>query len=127
MTALTHQQTTLLRFIESYSAQHGVCPSFDEMRDALGLRSKSGVNRLVTALEERRAIRRLPNRARAIEVVRDAGGPDIAVTVDQAGHAAVALSDRVTVEWLRHHRDAIDRALSLRLAQATYPVRSAAE
>jgi repressor LexA len=59
-----------LRFIHERLKEAGVPPSFDEMKDALDLRSKSGIHRLITALEERGFIRRLPNRARAIEVVR---------------------------------------------------------
>src|SRR5262249_62204447 len=60
----------LLRFIHERFKEAGVPPSFDEMRDALALRSKSGIHRLITALEERGFIRRLPNRARAIEVIK---------------------------------------------------------
>lgn len=67
---LTQRQLQLLKFITSYQGEHGVPPSFDEMRDALGLRSKSGIHRLVSGLVEREHIRRLPNRARAIEVIR---------------------------------------------------------
>jgi repressor LexA len=67
---LTRKQLELLRFIHERLKEAGVPPSFDEMKDALDLRSKSGIHRLITALEERGFIRRLPNRARAIEVVR---------------------------------------------------------
>lgn len=67
---LTRKQLELLRFIDGRLKEAGVPPSFDEMKDALDLRSKSGIHRLITALEERGFIRRLPNRARAIEVVR---------------------------------------------------------
>ena len=65
---LTRKQLELLRFIHERLKEAGVPPSFDEMKDALDLRSKSGIHRLITALEERGFIRRLPNRARAIEV-----------------------------------------------------------
>ena len=65
---LTRKQYELLRFINERLKEAGVPPSFDEMKDALDLRSKSGIHRLITALEERGFIRRLPNRARAIEV-----------------------------------------------------------
>src|ERR1051326_7282037 len=67
---LTKKQYELLMFIHQRVRETGVPPSFDEMKDALDLRSKSGIHRLITALEERGFIRRLPNRARAIEVVR---------------------------------------------------------
>lgn len=67
---LTRKQHELLRFIHERVRETGVPPSFDEMKDALDLKSKSGIHRLITALEERGFIRRLPNRARALEVVR---------------------------------------------------------
>lgn len=67
---LTKKQRDLLVFIHKRVQRDGVSPSFDEMKDALDLRSKSGIHRLITALEERGFIRRLPHRARAIEVLR---------------------------------------------------------
>ena len=67
---LTRKQFELLRFIHERLKESGIPPSFDEMKDALDLRSKSGIHRLITALEERGFIRRLPNRARAIEVIK---------------------------------------------------------
>jgi len=67
---LTRKQLELLRFINERLKETGVPPSFDEMKDALDLRSKSGIHRLITALEERGFIRRLANRARAIEVIK---------------------------------------------------------
>ena len=67
---LTRKQYELLRFIHERLKESGVPPSFDEMKEALDLRSKSGIHRLITALEERGFIRRLPNRARAIEVIK---------------------------------------------------------
>jgi repressor LexA len=67
---LTRKQHELLRFIHERLREAGVPPSFDEMKDALDLKSKSGIHRLITALEERGFIRRLPNRARALEVIR---------------------------------------------------------
>ena len=76
---LTRKQMDLLEFIHKRMQKDGVPPSFDEMKEALDLRSKSGIHRLITALEERGFIRRLAHRARAIEIVRlpdniDAGG-----------------------------------------------------
>ncbi len=67
---LTRKQHELLCFIHDRLAETGVSPSFEEMKEALDLKSKSGVHRLISALEERNFIRRLPNRARALEVVR---------------------------------------------------------
>ena len=67
---LTRKQLDLLKFINERLQKDGVPPSFDEMKEALNLRSKSGIHRLITALEERGFIRRLAHRARAIEIVR---------------------------------------------------------
>jgi repressor LexA len=67
---LTRKQHELLMFIHERMKESGIPPSFDEMKDALDLKSKSGIHRLITALEERGFIRRLPNRARALEVTR---------------------------------------------------------
>ena len=67
---LTRKQHELVCFIHDRLAETGVSPSFEEMKEALDLRSKSGVHRLISALEERGFIRRLPNRARALEVVK---------------------------------------------------------
>ena len=75
---LTRKQSELLRFIHERLRESGVPPSFDEMKDALDLKSKSGIHRLIMALEERGFIRRLPNRARALEVLKmpeAVGGP----------------------------------------------------
>ncbi len=67
---LTRKQYELLMFINQYLTSKGVSPSFDEMKDALSLKSKSGIHRLITGLEERGFLRRLPHRARALEVLR---------------------------------------------------------
>ncbi|WEK43020.1 MAG: transcriptional repressor LexA [Candidatus Sphingomonas colombiensis] len=67
---LTKKQHELICFIHDRLAESGVSPSFEEMKDALELKSKSGVHRLISALEERGFLRRLPNRARALEVVK---------------------------------------------------------
>ena len=78
---LTRKQHELLLYIDARLAETGVSPSFEEMKEALDLKSKSGVHRLISALEERGFIRRLPNRARALEVLKmpetraAAGGP----------------------------------------------------
>lgn len=70
MPMLTRKQHELLLFINERMKESGIPPSFDEMKDALDLASKSGIHRLITALEERGFIRRLPNRARALEVIK---------------------------------------------------------
>ncbi len=67
---LTQKQHELLCFIDDRLKDSGVSPSFEEMKEALGLKSKSGIHRLISALEERHFIRRLPNRARALEVLK---------------------------------------------------------
>ena len=67
---LTRKQHELLLFINRHLAEHGVSPSFDEMKEALNLKSKSGIHRLITGLEERGFLKRLAHRARALEVVR---------------------------------------------------------
>ncbi len=67
---LTRKQQELLMYIHERMKESGIPPSFDEMKDALDLASKSGIHRLITALEERGFIRRLPNRARALEVIK---------------------------------------------------------
>ena len=93
---LTRKQAELLRFIHERLKEAGVPPSFDEMKDALDLRSKSGIHRLITALEERGFIRRLPNRARALEVIRlpDAVNPSFAA-VRQRGFRPNVIEGRL--------------------------------
>jgi repressor LexA len=81
---LTAKQRELLHYIHGRLGETGVSPSFDEMREALELKSKSGVHRLISALEERQFIRRLPNRARALEVLRM---PDLAASATSEGVA----------------------------------------
>ncbi|MEM7044192.1 MAG: transcriptional repressor LexA [Pseudomonadota bacterium] len=89
---LTQRQHQLLKFIQDYLEQHGVPPSFEEMRSALKLKSKSGIHRLITGLEERGYIRRLAYRARALEVLRlpnslqkVAGGDVVDASLDDIG------------------------------------------
>lgn len=84
---LTKKQRELLMFIERRLREAGVSPSFDEMKDALQLRSKSGIHRLITGLEERGFIRRMPHRARALEVLR------LPETAAVAGRVSVASND----------------------------------
>lgn len=89
---LTKKQIQLLDFIQTRMARDGVPPSFDEMKLALDLRSKSGIHRLVTALEERGFIRRLPHRARALEIVRL---PDALMRDGSGGAPAPGFSPQV--------------------------------
>ena len=109
---LTRKQFELLRFIHERLTEAGVPPSFDEMKDALDLRSKSGIHRLITALEERGFIRRLPNRARAIEVIKL---PDsVAHGIGGGAHAAqIALDDA----WREAARASRGNAVGYRLGQ----------
>ncbi|MBP1531878.1 MAG: transcriptional repressor LexA [Alphaproteobacteria bacterium] len=67
---LTEKQYNLLMYINKVNRETGQCPSFDEMKQAIGLKSKSGIHALITSLEERNFIRRLPHKARALEVIR---------------------------------------------------------
>ena len=82
---LTAKQHELIRFIQQRLEETGISPSFEEMKDALDLKSKSGVHRLISALEERGFIRRLPNRARALEVIKQ---PEDAVPTAPRARAA---------------------------------------
>jgi repressor LexA len=86
---LTRKQHELLTFIQNRLEESGVSPSFEEMKEALDLKSKSGVHRLISALEERGFIRRLANRARALEVIRE---PDTASPRSAARAAAPAVT-----------------------------------
>ena len=101
---LTAKQRELLQFIHVRLQQSGVSPSFDEMREALELKSKSGVHRLISALEERQFIRRLPNRARALEVIKmpETMAPAIAPSPAQKSVARAAAND--TIEIPMHGR-----------------------
>lgn len=98
---LTVKQHELLSFINERLGATGVSPSFDEMREALELKSKSGVHRLISALEERQFIRRLPNRARALEVVKM---PDIgpATRSPSAPRPVIAAAANDTIEIPMH-------------------------
>ncbi len=90
---LTRKQHELLRFIQARLEESGISPSFEEMKEALDLKSKSGVHRLISALEERGFIRRLPNRARALEVLRQ---PEDATTKAAAQPSLVSSKDNVS-------------------------------
>ena len=85
---LTRKQHQLLTFINERLNATGVAPSFDEMKDALGLKSKSGIHRLITGLEERGFIRRLAHRARALEVLRLPDEAGVGATTAQGSQGA---------------------------------------
>ncbi|MCP5075095.1 MAG: transcriptional repressor LexA [Rhodobacteraceae bacterium] len=122
---LTRKQLDLLQFIHKRMQKEGVPPSFDEMKEALDLRSKSGIHRLITALEERGFIRRLAHRARAIEIVRlpesiDGGAgfqprviqgsattpPPAAMAVERSGASPLPIMGRIAagtpIEAIQH-------------------------
>src|SRR5436305_587773 len=106
---LTAKQRELLMFIDSRLKESGISPSFDEMREALDLKSKSGVHRLISALEERGFIRRLANRARALEILRM---PD--------GRAGIPVNSKVTPPQAANDR-IVDLPLHGRIA-AGFPI-----
>ncbi len=87
---LTQKQKDLLMFIHQRISEKGVSPSFEEMKEALNLKSKSGIHRLVTALEERGFIKRLAHRARALEIVKL---PDAVLPDDIQGKTGVIAAD----------------------------------
>ena len=98
---LTVKQHELLMFINERLGRTGVSPSFDEMREALDLKSKSGVHRLISALEERSFIRRLPNRARALEVLKL---PEVKAAAPAAAKPVVPAAANDTIEIPMHGR-----------------------
>ncbi len=96
---LTRKQHELLMFISGRLQEAGVPPSFDEMKEALGLRSKSGIHRLITGLEERGFIRRLPHRARALEIIRM---PSNIGDAPAEPVSAAAVGERLPSNVIRH-------------------------
>ena len=98
---LTAKQHELLNFIHQRLSATGVSPSFDEMREALDLKSKSGVHRLISALEERQFIRRLPNRARALEVVKM---PEMTAAAPSQPRPVIPAAANDTIEIPLHGR-----------------------
>ncbi len=112
---LTRKQHELLSFIEERLRDSGVSPSFEEMKDALGLKSKSGVHRLIGALEERGFLKRLPNRARALEVVRT---PDAAVPEARTPRRdnVVAFPARATPRAVANNNGIVELPLHGRIA-----------
>ncbi|MCJ2186208.1 transcriptional repressor LexA [Novosphingobium beihaiensis] len=131
---LTRKQHELLRFIQTRLEESGISPSFEEMKEALDLKSKSGVHRLISALEERGFIRRLPNRARALEVLRQ---PEDATNKPAAARPAPANSNETAaprampepandvIEIPLHGRIAAGVPIEALEGQATLPVPAA--
>jgi len=120
---LTAKQRELLLFIDQRLKQGGISPSFDEMREALDLKSKSGVHRLISALEERGFIRRLPNRARALEVVKVPETEMPANVVQLRPAAPPAAND--TMEIPLHGRIAAGTPIEALQGTERFPVPSA--
>ena len=131
---LTAKQHELLRFIQRKLEETGISPSFEEMKDALDLKSKSGVHRLISALEERGFLRRLPNRARALEVLRQPENvtaerksvplPDNVVRMPTAPRAAPAPANDI-IELPLHGRIAAGMPIEALEGQSTLPVPAA--
>jgi repressor LexA len=123
---LTAKQRELLLFIDGRLKEDGVSPSFDEMREALDLKSKSGVHRLISALEERGFIRRLPNRARALEVLKvpEANAPRPPATVIPIRPAAPAAAND-TMELILAGRIAAGTPIEALQGTDTFPVPAA--
>src|SRR5678809_850354 len=120
---LTAKQRELLLFIDNRLNESGISPSFDEMREALDLKSKSGVHRLISALEERGFIRRLPNRARALEVVKVPETEMPANVVQLRPAAPPAAND--TMEIPLHGRIAAGTPIEALQGTERFPVPSA--
>jgi repressor LexA len=121
---LTRKQHDLLSYIHERLGETGVSPSFEEMKDALDLKSKSGVHRLISALEERGFLRRLPNRARALEILKM---PDVKVGIAATPRPLVppaAANDQV-VELPLHGRIAAGMPIEALEGQSSLPVPAA--
>jgi len=119
---LTVKQHELLMFINDRLGRTGVSPSFDEMREALDLKSKSGVHRLISALEERQFIRRLPNRARALEVLKL---PDLRSSATPAANPPVPVAANDTMEIPLHGRIAAGTPIEALQGTETFSVPAA--
>jgi repressor LexA len=120
---LTAKQRELLLFIDQRLGETGISPSFDEMREALDLKSKSGVHRLISALEERGFIRRLPNRARALEVMKLPETRSTATVTTLRPAAPTPAND--TVELLLAGRIAAGTPIEALQGTETFPVPAA--
>lgn len=133
---LTAKQRELIVFIQQRLEETGVSPSFEEMKEALDLKSKSGVHRLISALEERGFLRRLPNRARALEVIRQPGdttpsrsaapaGGNVVPMVPPAPRVAEAVAANDVIELPLHGRIAAGAPIEALEGQSTLPVPAA--
>ena len=125
---LTAKQHELICFIHDRLAETGVSPSFEEMKEALDLKSKSGVHRLISALEERQFLRRLPNRARALEVLRMPERPGAKKAARPAPAAAPKAAPKPandTVEIPLHGRIAAGMPIEALEGQSTLSVPAA--
>jgi repressor LexA len=121
---LTRKQHELLAYIQDRLSETGVSPSFEEMKEALALKSKSGVHRLISALEERGFIRRLPNRARALEVLRGAEVKAAAAPAPKAPIPVLQAANDV-IELPLHGRIAAGMPIEALEGQSTLPVPAA--
>ena len=121
---LTRKQHELLTYIHRKLGETGVSPSFEEMKEALALKSKSGVHRLISALEERGFIKRLPNRARALEILRM---PDVRAGIASAPQSPVRLPEAANdvIELPLHGRIAAGMPIEALEGQTTLPVPAA--
>ncbi|WP_277979773.1 transcriptional repressor LexA [Sphingomonas phyllosphaerae] len=124
---LTRKQHELICFIEDRLAESGVSPSFEEMKEALELKSKSGVHRLISALEERGYLRRLPNRARALEVLKapERGEPKRAAAPAKRAPVEPAVPANDVVEIPLHGRIAAGVPIEAFEGATTLPVPAA--
>jgi len=113
---LTAKQHELLLFIQRRLEETGISPSFEEMKEALDLKSKSGVHRLISALEERGFLRRLPNRARALEVVKQPENQRGNTPAVQAASNAVAVAVRPARKVPEPANDVVEIPLHGRIA-----------
>ena len=121
---LTRKQSELLTYIQARLAESGVSPSFEEMKEALALKSKSGVHRLISALEERGFIRRLPNRARALEILRMPEGQSGSPVQLKAPPASLQAANDV-IELPLHGRIAAGQPIEALEGQTSLPVPAA--
>lgn len=122
---LTRKQHELLTYIHERLAETGISPSFEEMKDALDLKSKSGVHRLISALEERGFIRRLPNRARALEVTRMPDSKAGIASAPQPVSPPAAANSNDVVEIPLHGRIAAGTPIEALQGTETLPVPAA--
>ena len=132
---LTAKQHELIRFIQQRLEETGISPSFEEMKEALDLKSKSGVHRLISALEERGFLRRLPNRARALEVIRQpedatparasAGNVVSLASAAPAARTAAPQAANDVIELPLHGRIAAGAPIEAFEGQTTLPVPAA--